>query len=335
MSDRENRMREFLQGTNWAEREPVFLAGDASARQYFRLPGQQSAVLMDAPPRFDQQIMPFVKIAELLCQNGFHAPEILARDEENGFLLLEDFGDGVFARVVEDHPEQEDKLYLAALNVLLCLEQTKAPVDIPTISAREMAQMIEPAFTWYRWALRGERGDPEPVVTLLQAKLSSLLFATLCLRDFHAENLVWQPEQEGIDRVCLLDFQDAFIGPAGYDLVSLLLDARRDVAKPVLSAVQQGYAERSGRSVDEVDHVLALLGLQRNLRILGIFTRLALRDGKPRYLDFLPRVWRYVVECSAHPHLSKLAKHIERDIPAPTPTRIQELRARCGTVPDR
>jgi N-acetylmuramate 1-kinase len=128
----------------------------------------------------------------------------------------------------------------------------------------------------------------------------------LSLRDYHAENLIWRPDRTGLDRVGLLDFQDAFLAPAEYDLVSLLRDARRDVSDPVREALIADFAAATGREAEGVGAAVAALGVQRNLRILGIFSRLARRDGKARYLGLLPRVLTQLRADLAHDGLTEL-----------------------------
>ena len=290
---------------------------------------------MDAPAAQGQHVEPFVHIAEHLTHHGFSAPEIIAEDRENGFLLLEDLGDAVFAHVIDEDPNKELMLYRAALDVALKIERLKPPAGVPEFTARLMAEMIEPAFTWYRWAMVGNDGEPDDLRDAMRHALTQIEGQSFSLRDFHAENLIWLPERAGPRRVGLLDFQDAMIGPRGYDLVSLLYDARRDVSQPVIETIQAEYAQSSGLNLDQVQRDWAVLTLQRNLRILGIFVRLALKFGKPRYLDFLPRVWRYVEQSATRPGLNGLGEAVLEMLPPPTRGVMKELRGRCGSVPNR
>ena len=155
----------------------------------------------------------------------------------------------------------------------------------------------------------------------------------ILLRDFHAENLIWLPNRSGVARVGLLDFQDAMIGPACYDLVSLLWDARRDVAQSTIKQMITHFAGCTGRLQQDTQTAFAVIGLQRNLRILGIFARLCIRDGKARYIDFIPRVWRYVQTSLTHPSLTKLKAEIDPVLPEPTPGNLTRLRQKCATAP--
>jgi len=246
VNERQHLARAFLLGTDWAETEPVFLAGDASARRYYRLEGSPNAVLMDAPPDAGQDTAPFVNVTSLLRDAGFSAPDIYACDPNAGFMLLEDLGDAVFAVVMDADPSQELPLYRAALDVLIALDQMPVQHDLPTFDAGKLAQMIAPAFDWYRWALCGDEGSATELMTSLEAALNDVKGEALSFRAFHAENLIWLPNRNGIENVGLLDFQDAMIGPRGYDLVSLLLDARRDVDLTVIETVQAEFASKLG-----------------------------------------------------------------------------------------
>jgi aminoglycoside/choline kinase family phosphotransferase len=335
MSSRAKQVASFLEGTSWAGSEPVFLAGDASARTYYRILGPRNAVLMDAPPSSNQDISVFAGLARFLDESGLSAPQIYAEDRGSGLLLIEDFGDDVFARLIESDPAKEMPLYQAATGVLAKLAETDPPPALQPCGASELAAMVGPAFDWYRWAVTGEAGDAKEVMRHLEETLSPYPPNVLSLRDFHAENLIWLPDREGPKAVGLLDFQDAFVTIDGYDLVSLLLDARRDVSSDVIETVQSEYAQIRGLDPNLLSSITSALGTQRNLRILGVFTRLALKFDKPRYLDFIPRVWRYVETCVAHPTLPGLAAAVQRDLPAPSPALIKDLRSRCGTVPDR
>ncbi len=332
MSDRTQALRQFLDDANLAEIEPVPLAGDASARRYFRIAGAPSMILMDAPPAADQNTDGFVQIAAHLRSVGLNAPRVLKIDLAKGFLLLEDFGDGDFASVIGSAPEMELPLYRAALEVLIALENTAPPDGLPRYTARSMAEIVSPAFEWYGMTEDQSDSDVRLIQELMEHALAPLPMTVYGLRDFHAENLMWLPERVGLERVALLDFQDAMIGPPCYDLVSLLQDARRDVSPQTIDTIQAEFAEMTGRDLREVTSACAVVGLQRNLRIMGIFARLALTQGKPRYLDFLPRVWRYVEQCLTDPYLSEISRVVRRTLQPPTSDVITDLRRRCRTV---
>ena len=155
----------------------------------------------------------------------------------------------------------------------------------------------------------------------------------LALRDFHAENLIWLPERDGAARVGLLDFQDAFAGHPAYDLVSLLEDARRDVAPEVREAMVTHYIAGSGTDAAAFRTAFATSGAQRNLRILGVFARLSMHFGKPQYVALIPRVWAHLQADLADPALADLRDFLDGVLPAPDPDRLERIRSLCGTCP--
>ena len=189
-----------------------------------------------------------------------------------------------------------------------------------------LADQVRLFADWYPQAA-GAAGGQEiaPVIARLHADLATDVPPVLSLRDFHAENLIWRGEAP----LGLIDYQDAVACHPAYDLVSALQDARRDVDPAIETACVTRYLATSGLDADRFRAAYALLGAQRNLRILGIFTRLCLRDGKARYLDFMPRVWGYVQRNLAHPALAPLADAVAA-LPAPDAAVIERIRARCA-----
>ncbi|WP_099825043.1 aminoglycoside phosphotransferase family protein [Oceaniglobus indicus] len=339
MADRAKLLRTFLADTGragWA-RSP--LAGDASNRRYDRLRDPvtgRSEVLMDAPPATGEDVTPFITIARHLRALGLAAPEIIADDPENGFLLIEDFGDAVFARVLDTDPALETELYRHAADVLLKLHRHPPPPGLPRFAIPMEVDFLTIAHAWYRPGATGHLPDSAAkVADLMNRALADHADdqSVMILRDFHAENLIWQPQRAGTDRVGLLDFQDAMAGYPAYDLISLLADARRDVAPATRAATIAYFIDRSGTDPDAFRTALAVLGAQRNLRILGVFARLCLCHGKARYVDLLPRVWGHLMADLEHPTLADLKTQVLADLPPPDAPHRQELKARCATVP--
>lgn len=336
MTDRAQALADFIAVSGWQDAATRPLAGDASNRRYLRLqrPDGARAVLMDAPAARGEDVSSFARIARHLSGLGLSAPRILAEDTANGFLLLEDLGDALFARVLEAAPEKETALYEAATDVLVELHGHAAPSALATYSPQVMADMAALAFDWY---LLGGAGDENPARTAFHADMQSLLdgHATpadvLIQRDYHAENLLWLPDRTGVARVGLLDFQDAMRGHRAYDLVSVLQDARRDVPPAIESAMICRYIAATGVDADAFTTAYHCLGAQRNLRILGVFARLCLRDGKAHYVDLIPRVWDLLQRDLAHPALSGIAAHVRDSLPAPEPSVLQVLKERCAT----
>lgn len=297
MSDRQAAFLEFLARFGCDTDRMTMVAGDASNRKYYRLPHRDRTVIaMDAPPDKGEDVRPFVRIANWLGSIGLSAPYVFTADDEAGFVILEDLGDDIYARLFETgHPERP--LYVAAADVLWRLQVAVPPRDLAPYSPRLMAELAALSVTWYRKGAAGseDRRLADDMMAELEARFQPLAEGdqVLILRDYHAENLIWLPGREGVRRVGLLDFQDAMSGPPAYDLVSILQDARRDVS-PVLAAEILAHFMRV-RSLDpDFMRQYHLVGLQRNLRILGVFARLCLRDGKAHYVDLIPRVWGHI-----------------------------------------
>ncbi|WP_421702277.1 aminoglycoside phosphotransferase family protein [Aliiroseovarius sp.] len=330
MADRVALITDFLTRAGWGNAKRAPLAGDASARCYERLTrGADIAVLMDAP---GGDIRPFTRVARHLSGLDLSAPEILAEDTTNGLLLLEDFGDALYARLVEAAPSCEEALYVEAVEVLIALHSHPAPAWAPDFGPATMTEAIAPAWDWYAKGITGSTAGQEAA----QAELGTLLAETasdpvLILRDYHAENLFWLPDRDGTARVGLIDFQDALAGPRAYDLISLTEDARRDVDPALADRLIAHYATRTGQHAETFRLAAATCAAQRNLRILGIFARLSLHFGKPHYIDLIPRVWGLLQRDLEHPRLARLRECCH--LPEPTPDNLQILRDKCGTIP--
>ena len=312
----------FLSAAGWGEVPPVPLAGDASFRRYYRLQdGARKAVLMDAPPPHED-VRPYVKVAAMLRGHGLSAPQIFAAEAGLGVLLIEDFGDHTYTRLLADGGD-EAALYALAIDTLVGLQRAvTTPPDLPAYDLPTLLGEAALLVDWYAPSVLGAPLAPalrEEYLALWEAvlPLAALPQPTVVLRDFHVDNLMLLDGRAGLARCGLLDFQDALCGPASYDLVSLLEDARRDVP----AALRAAMTERYLAAFPELDRPLfrrsaAILAAQRNAKIVGIFTRLWRRDGKPQYLRHIPRVWRLLESDLAEPALGRLAAWFERHLPA-------------------
>lgn len=334
MDDRAGLIAGFLGETRWARAVQQPLAGDASARRYYRLilpETGETSVLMDAPPAHGEDIRPFVRIAEVLTQAGFSAPEIMHQDAANGLLLLEDLGDAVFAHLIPDDPTVEERLYVAAVDVLVALNGKEPPPNLVRFTPKLMAEQASLIYEHYV----EHTGQKNAFCAELESVLADNLMGpeVLILRDYHAENLIWLPERQDIARVGLLDFQDAMAGPAGYDLVSLLYDARRDISVDLADRMTRRFIEATDLDPVAFQACQAALCAQRNLRILGIFARLSRMQGMTRYIELIPRVWNHVITALNHPKLHRLAHVVRNDLPPPTPEHLNFLRAQCNSNP--
>lgn len=331
MTLRDSQVTEFLQRTGRGDWSRAPLAGDASARRYERLssPDGRSLVLMDAPPDSGETIRPFVRIANYLRQQGLSAPAIIGEDQDNGFLLTEDLGDERFYEIMERDPSQERPLYEHATDLLAHLHQAPVP-ELSPLVPRAMAELSGLVIERYHGAITG-RPDPD-LQRRFENQFEDILRQTVrgdvvfVHRDFHVQNLMYLPDRSGIAQVGVIDFQDARSGHRAYDLVSLLQDARRDVPPAIEMQMIERYLARTGVEASGFRTAYAVIGLQRNLRILGVFARLSLDHGKPQYLDLMPRVWRHVTHGLEHPAVAPLADWLIKELPTPTPENLAKLR---------
>lgn len=320
------------------------LPGDASTRRYARLilPDRR-AILMDAPPSNESPPCPpaadaeerrrlgwnalsrlaasrveaFAAVAGHLRGLGLSAPEIFALDLEHGFAVVEDLGERLFASEVAGGAD-EPQLYRAAGEVLAVVQTAAASAEVSGFGAAwpllsyDAVALSANADLFVEWlpALVPEVRFRE---TDLQRwrQVRDALIAQACafpraftIRDYHAENLIWLPDREGVARVGLLDFQDAVLGWAGWDFMMLLQDARRDVSPAAQQAAIASFLDRTGGQESALQQEMAVLGALNSLRLLGLFSRLVARDGKPRYASFMPRVWRTLNHNLRHPALS-------------------------------
>ena len=321
----------FLERSGWGDASSKPLAGDASHRRYERLSeARRKAVLMIAPPETGEDTRPFTRAARHLTGLGLSAPAIIADDPATGLLLIEDLGDDLFARIAERRPDLEAGIYRNAVDVLAHIHAQPLPEWAEPYDRDALVDRAGLAFDWYA-------GHPAPAGVVAELRLlfddTPGLTDTLVLRDYHAENLLWLPGRAGLARTGLLDFQDAMAGHRAYDLVSLIEDARRDLAPDRGGSLVDRYLARTGLPEKGFRRAYALLGAQRNLRILGVFARLAIRDGKPGYLQLIPRVWAHLQTDLTHPALSRLRDLVLDELPEPVAAHIEHLTERCARTP--
>ncbi len=301
-----------LSKTQWRNADQIQLAGDASSRSYIRLEQKEHPAIMMFDPD-PANVRQFLKVAHLLKDYGFSSPNILHEEADKGVLILEDFGNDLFARIIEQDPSREEALYTLAVDFLITLTKREKPYDLPYFSQSYVLDQNAAFLDYYvpdilgqpladnarfffhqiwRELLKLIEGDPE----------------VFLYRDFHAENLVLLENREGLAQLGLLDFQDAMCGPAAYDLASLFQDVRRQVTPAVAQRLTSYYASETNSDEVALKRSIAILGAHRCLRILGGFTRLAKEQGKNRYIALLPRVIGHLNDNLAHPDLLAL-KH--------------------------
>jgi N-acetylmuramate 1-kinase len=346
-------LRQFLDGSGFVDAKRQRMAGDASTRSYARLFRDESAViLMNSPRRPDgpaiydgksysaavhlaEDVKPFVAIANGLRERGLSAPAIHHTDLDGGFLITEDFGRKTF---VEGEPPQPiAERYETAVDMLAAMHWKKLPDILPLapqmtypIPHFDIDAMLVEIGLMLEWYLPDRDAAPpsaqrDEFVRQWRDLLgkAAVISKTWMLRDFHSPNLIWLPDRSGISRVGLIDFQDAVLGPAAYDLVSLLQDARIDVPEQIELTLLTRYIKARHATDNAFDPAgfaesYAIMSAQRNTRLLGTFARLNRRDGKPQYLRHQPRIWTYLTRSLAHPALANIRGWYETHVPPPT-----------------
>ena len=293
--------------------ERLFLAADASFRRYELITSlNQKYVLMDAPP-VQEKLDEFIQIDQLLLKLNLSSPEIYHIDRQNGFLLMEYLGDKKLNKIKN---KVETECYIESLNLLVKLKNNYADYkqeNIPKYSKDILIKESELFFDWYVIQEKNYlKDDYNIIISNLIDKLE-IKQEVLTLRDYHADNILWLDDRSAIERVGLLDFQDALIGNPAYDVVSLLEDARKDVPDQLAEKCISHYIEKSELNEAEFLNDYYILGAQRNLKIIGIFSRLAKRDGKTHYLEMIPRVKNYLLNDLKHPTLLELKIFLEEN----------------------
>ena len=358
MTDRETERLDFLAAASLADAVRAPLPGDASTRRYERLttPAGSTLMLMDqaasaeSPPcdpawtpeerrahgwnavaRLSAgRVEAFAAVSNHFRTCGLSTPEIVAVDARNGFAVIEDFGDALFARVIEAG-EPEAPLYLEAVEALAHLHLNATYPDVlpgagggwplQTYDAValqggadlfvEWLPKLAPELTFDAEAIAGWQDAWAPVTAMGEAKAW-----VIAHRDYHAENLIWLPQRERFRRVGMIDFQDAVLAHPVWDLHSLLQDARRDVPAEIEARALDLYFDimMVDREAYLADY--AALAALNEARILGIFARLVARDGKPRYRAFMPRMWAHLNHNLKQPGLEGVAVWFDRHVPA-------------------
>lgn len=272
----------------------------------------------------------FAAVADFLRSRGLSAPEIVALDAPAGLAVVEDFGQGVFAELIAADPAPEPELYVGAVEVLARLHETPPPAVLESAGARwplldyDALALKAGADLFVEWMPRFEPGlsigdEARAEWDALWAPLVARAAAGASVfihRDYHAENLLWLEGREGAARVGLIDFQDALRGHPSWDLHSLLQDARRDVSPDLeRAALDRYFAARPGTEPEAFMADYAALAALNQVRILGVFARLVFRDGKPRYRQFMPRMWRHLAANLQAPGMEGLNAWFERHVP--------------------
>lgn len=314
---RDDVLQDFLSRNGWGSARRFPLVADASLRTYDRLVlNGKTVILMNSP--LSEHPEQFVLVDELLVRAGVNPPRILAQDLQNGFLLLEDFGDNTFTRLLNAGFD-EYTLYQKGVDALITLQNnlTVSPVGIPAYTFQSMMFEVSLLPNWFgRYVVPDGLSDQAVAdftaiwTPLIQRILE--LPQSLCLLDCHADNLMLTSD----DTCGLLDFQDARFGPCIYDLMSLLEDERRDVSADVRNRLIDRYFDaRPAVDTSLVREMLPVVAMQRHTKVIGIFVRLAMRDKKERYLRLIPFVWQLTERHLNNPLFTDYKKWLDTYIP--------------------
>ncbi|MET0154564.1 MAG: phosphotransferase [Rickettsiales bacterium] len=315
-------LKALLRPLGWEDAEATPLASDCSFRRYLRVrKGVETRIVMDSPPELCESVAPFLFVDEILIGLQLKAPQIYAFDETLGLIVMEDMGRDSFSAVLAERPSEEARLYDCAVSALEHVERYAAPAGLKEYGAELLRTEAHLPMRWhFPFAIGEEKaGRMYEEYAAIWERLFPLMepdSPVLVHRDYHADNLMWLQGKSGAQRVGMLDFQDAVIGHAAYDLASLLEDVRRVVSDSVVeSALARKTARMSAGEKERFFRDYALYSAQRNCKILGIFGRMSKLYGKPAYMRFLPDTWRVLEKALRHEALRDLKTLLEAHFP--------------------
>ena len=325
MNEREVSRNDFIKKVNLSNCAIVPSPGDLSSRKYFRITknDNQTLILMDSPA--EEKTKEFYLMTEYLLKNGFSVPKIYEHDLDNGFLIIEDFNDtkvnDLLSGKISCEDVYEERIYKRTIDILMHLHQCELPSFLNEQKDEDLVKEAERIIQWYIEPLNGTPLSEEMKQQFHDLLLSSLNQAKLfkpvvTLRDYHVDNMFWLNDRLGIERLGLIDYQDAELGSPAYDIVSVLEDARRDVS-PDLAHKMLAYYLQEMSSFDRKDMLSAyhIYGAQRNIKIIGIFAMRAATQNKSYLLTLLPRVLGYLYQDLSHPLLNELKQWFDEAIP--------------------
>ena len=326
---REVLRNQFIKKNGFLSDQLTAIPGDLSSRLYFNVnDGNKNYVVMDCPPDTNH-FCEYISIAKFLAEQEFSVPEIHDIDLENGFILMEDLGDYKIGKALNNNiklPDEanEEKIYKRMIDVLVKLH------NITPLSALENmedeAYILESRkfIEWYVEILIGEElkeKSKEEFTEIMKylLKIAKIYSPVMMLRDYHVDNLFWLPERVGHRKIGIIDFQDAKIASPAYDIVSLLEDARRDVSPELASKMISHYL-KSFPQYERKDFLTAyhILGAQRNLKIIGLFSYKATKEKQTYLLKSLPRVIAHLKNDLRHPLLMPLKEWFDKTLPQKT-----------------
>ena len=297
------------------------MLGDAGLRSYYRaLCNGKSYIIMDCPPSYCS-VQPFINIAHYLRSNNFSAPEIITQDTKQGFLILEDFGKlsikEYLLQVGSLGSKERKRVYHLIIDLLILLQQQELPADLKKFNNDLLCSELDIFINWYipyayKKELQIQERDEFIALWKIALEAQEPMISSLVLRDYHVENMMYLEHRDDIKQLGLLDFQDALLGSPIYDLVSVLEDARFDIPKEEALEYIKYFADKKELDIDSVLLNYHILGAQRNSRILGIFARKAERDGDDNYLQYIPRVLKYLEQDLSHPKLAPIKNWLKK-----------------------
>lgn len=309
---RATKLNEFVNQFFFPEEASIEpMLGDAGLRSYYRVTSKDTIyILMDCPPSYCS-VQPFINMAIFLKENKLSAPEIFHTDVKNGFLILEDFGTLNLKNYLIANKTLSKETYLLMVDLLIALQKKPLPPKLQEITDEDLIAELKIFVDWYiphTYKKELHKKQLEEFINIWHdiLKQKTLNKQSLVLRDYHVENIMYLEKEKSIRKLGLLDFQDALIGSPVYDLVSLLEDARIDVPRKDALVCAEYFAQKANLDVESVLIDYHILGAQRNCRILGVFARKAMRDNDESYLQYIPRVLKYLKYDLSHAALVPL-----------------------------
>ena len=320
MVPRINQINDFLKSNKIETKNLIPIKNDASFRKYFRV---DKKILMDADPNLGEDVSSFININRLLTDFQLNVPEIYSIDKENGFLLLEDLGENIFSKILNS--ENEEQLYKQAIEVLaeIYKKNLEEFSNFSFLEKYSIEKLQDESQLFIEWYLKKyldiditdtDIQDFKEIISKIFNALNTN-FEKLVLRDYHVDNLILQNSKSGLKKVGILDFQDAVIGSSSYDLISIVEDVRRPISNDLKNKLIKYFIDLTGYEVNQLEKELAFYSVQRNLKILGIFSRLNLRDNKPRYMLYNDNAWKYIESNLDNPTMINLKIWLRKILP--------------------
>jgi len=315
-----NQINDFLKSNKIETKNLIPIKNDASFRKYFRV---DKKILMDADPNLGEDVSSFININHLLTDFRLNVPEIYSIDKENGFLLLEDLGENIFSKILNS--ENEEQLYKQAIEVLaeIYKKNLEEFSNFSFLEKYSIEKLQDESQLFIEWYLKKyldiditdtDIQDFKEIISTIFNALNTN-FEKLVLRDYHVDNLILQNSKSGLKKVGILDFQDAVIGSSSYDLISIVEDVRRPISNDLKNKLIKYFIDLTGYEVNQLEKELAFYSVQRNLKILGIFSRLNLRDNKPRYMLYNDNAWKYIESNLDNPTMINLKIWLRKILP--------------------